>query len=108
MDATEKMGGPPQRTETPRPAAGLPQIGKPSGGAAQPALQHADHPGMAANGSGEASTAGQPGVEPEEAMRDAIRPWGTTRRSRGRRPLGDPGPSRRRKRAGGGATTGPI
>ena len=70
-DATEEMVGPPQRTETPPPAAGLPQTGKPSGGADQPAIQHADPTGVAANGSSEASTAGQPGAEPEESMRDA-------------------------------------
>ena len=64
VDATEEMGGPPQRTKTPPPA------GKPSGGVDQPAIQHADPPGMAAHGSGEASTAGQPGMEPEEPMPD--------------------------------------
>ena len=37
----------------------------------QLAIQHADPPGMAANGSGEASTAGQPGAEREEPMPDA-------------------------------------
>ena len=65
MDATEEMGGPPQRTETPPPA------GKPSGGVDQPAIQHVEPPSMAANGSGEASTAGEPGTEPEEPMPDA-------------------------------------
>ena len=64
MDATEEMGGPAQWTETPPPA------GKPSKGVDQPAIQHADPPGMAAHGSGEASTAGQPGTEPEEPMPD--------------------------------------
>ena len=36
----------------------------------QPAVQHADSPGMAAHGSGEALTAGQPGTETEESMPD--------------------------------------
>ena len=71
MGATEEMGGPPQRTEAPPPAADLPQTGKPSGGADQPAIPNADPPGMAANGGGEASTAGQPGAEPEESVPDA-------------------------------------
>ena len=70
-DATKEMGGPPQRTETPPPAAGLPQTGKPSRGADQQAIQHAGPPGMAANGSGEASTAGQRSAEPEEPMPNA-------------------------------------
>ena len=65
MDATEEMREPPQRTETPPPA------GNPCGGVDQPAMQHADPPGMAANGSGEASIAGQPGTDPEEPMPDA-------------------------------------
>ena len=64
MEAAEEMGGPPQRTEAPQPA------GKRSGGVDQPAIQHADPTGMAAHGSGEASTAGHPGTEPEEPMPD--------------------------------------
>ena len=63
MDA-EEMGGPPKRTGTPPPA------GKPSGGVDQPAIQHADPPGMAAHGSSEAWTAGQPVTKPVEPMPD--------------------------------------
>ena len=85
----EDMQGPPQQTATPPP------VGEPSGGVDKPAIHHADPPGMAAHGSGEASTAGQPGTKPEEPMPDTGReadldpttsPWGTTRRSRGRPP----------------------
>ena len=71
MGTTETMGGPPQRTEAPPPATDLPQIGKPGGGADQPENQCAGPQGMAANGSGEASTAGQPRTEPEEPVPDA-------------------------------------
>ena len=63
MDA-EEMGGPPQRTATQPPA------GTPSGGVDQPAIQHAEPPSMAAHGSGEQSTAGQPGTEPGEPIPD--------------------------------------
>ena len=45
MDAMEEMGGPPQRTETPPPAAGRPNTEKASGGVDKPAIQHADRPG---------------------------------------------------------------
>ena len=65
------MGGPPQRTATPPPAADLPQTGKPSEGADQQKNQRAGPPGMAASGSGEAPTASQPGTEPEEPAPDA-------------------------------------
>ena len=64
VDATEKMREPPQRTETPPPAE------KPSGGVDQRAIQHADPPGIAAKRGSEASTAGQPGTEPEEPIPD--------------------------------------
>ena len=63
MDA-EEMRGPPQRTATPTP------VGEPSGEADRPAIQHADPPNMATQGSGEASTAGQPDTEPEGPMPD--------------------------------------
>ena len=63
MNAGE-MWGPPQRTATPTP------VGEPSEGADQQAIQHADPPNMAAHGSGEASTAGQPDTEPEGPMPD--------------------------------------
>ena len=66
----EDMQGPPQWTATP------PLVGEPSGGLDQPAIQHADPPGMAAHGSAKASTAGQPGTEPEEAMPDTGREAG--------------------------------
>ena len=71
MGATETMGGPPQRTKAPPPATDLPQTGKPGAGADQPENQRAGPPGMAANGSGEALTAGQPRTEPEEPVPDA-------------------------------------
>ena len=64
------MQGPPQRTTKPLP------VGEPSAGVDQPTIQHADPPGMAAHGSGEASTAGQPGAEPEGAKADAGREAG--------------------------------
>ena len=69
MDA-EEIQGPPLRTTTPPP------VGEPSRGVDQPAIQHADPPGMAAHGSGEASTAGKPGTEPEEPMPDTGREAG--------------------------------
>ena len=71
VSAREKMGGPPQRTEAPPPATDLPQTVKSSGEADQPENQRAGPPGMAANGSGESSTAGQPGTEPEDTVPDA-------------------------------------
>ena len=71
MDATDEMRGPPERTETPPPAAGPPHTEKPSRGVHQRAKPHADPAGMVANGSGEASTAGQPGTEPDNPMPDA-------------------------------------
>ena len=60
----EEMRGPPQWTATPTP------MGEPGGGADRPAIQHADPPDIAAHGSGEASTAGQPDTEPEGPMPD--------------------------------------
>ena len=60
----EEMRGPPQRTATPT------LVGEPVGGADWPAIPHADPSNMAAHGSGEASTAGQPAVEPEGPMPD--------------------------------------
>ena len=60
----EDMQGPPQRTATPPP------VGEPSGGVDQPAIQHADPPGMATHGSGAASAAAGPGTEPEDPMPD--------------------------------------
>ena len=122
VDATEEMGGPPQRTEAPPPAADLrargpPQTGKPRGGADQPEDHRAGPPGMAASGSGDAPNAGKPGTQPGEpvpdAEQDAAPPFtnrtrGATRGSCGRRPLGDLGASGQRKRAGRGATTGPT
>ena len=66
----EDMQGPPQLKTTPPP------VGEPSGGVDQPAIKHAHPPGMAAHGSGEASTAGQPGTEPEEPMPDTGREAG--------------------------------
>ena len=48
-----------------------PEMGGPSGGVEQPAIQHADPPDSPTNGSGEALTAGQPDAEPEEPMPDA-------------------------------------
>ena len=71
MGATETMGGPPQQTQAPPPATDLPQARKPGGRADQPENQHAGPSGMAANGSGEASTAGQGRREPEEPVPDA-------------------------------------
>ena len=67
---TEDMQRPPQRTAT------SPPVGEPSGGVDQPAIQHADPLGMAAHGSGEASAAGQPGMEREEPMPDTGREAG--------------------------------
>ena len=79
----EDMQGPPQRTTTPPP------VGEPSGGVDKAAIQHADPPGMAAHESGEASTAGQPGTEPEEPMADARHGAGLHRPSaHGEQPAG--------------------
>ena len=66
----EDMQGPPQRTTTPQPVA------EPSRGVDQPAIQHAQPPGMAAHRSGKASTASEPGTEPEEPMLDTGREAG--------------------------------
>ena len=60
----EEMWGPPQRTATPTP------VGEPGTGADRPAIQHADQRNMALHGSGEASTAGGPDMEPEGPMPD--------------------------------------
>ena len=60
----EEMWGFPQRTATPTPVA------EPGWGADRPAILHADPPNMAAHGSDEASTAGQPDTEPEGPMPD--------------------------------------
>ena len=66
----EDMQEPPHRTATPPP------VREPSGGVDQPAIKHADPPGMATHGSGEASAACQPGTEPEEPMPDTGREAG--------------------------------
>ena len=71
VGTTETIRGPPQRTKAPPPAMDLPQTGKPSGDADQPENQRTGAPGMATNGSGKASNAGQPGTEPEEPLPDA-------------------------------------
>ena len=60
----EEMQKPPQQRAPPAP------VGEPSGGADQPAIPHAVPPNMAAHGSSEASTAGQPDTEREEPMPD--------------------------------------
>ena len=70
----EDMQGRPQRTTTPPP------VGEPSGVVDLPAIQHADPPGMVAHGSGEASTAGHPGTEPDEPMLDTGREAGLPHR----------------------------
>ena len=81
----EEMRGPRQRTATPTP------MGEPGGGADRPAIQRADPPDIAAHGSGEALTAGQPDTEPEGPMpdtecEDGLHPPSATDRAGAARP----------------------
>ena len=66
-----QLGNPRSGQKRHRPATDLPQTGKPGGGAEQPENQRAGPLGTEANGSGEASTGGQPRTEPEEPVSDA-------------------------------------